>query len=68
MNERIKELAAEANKDSDGNIPFGFAEKFAELILREFINIGEQWADGLIDEHHYAFVNKKIKEHFETKE
>lgn len=35
MNERIKELAFEANKDLDGNVPIGFAEKFAELIVRE---------------------------------
>jgi hypothetical protein len=35
MNERIKELAFEANKDLDGNVPIGFAEKFAELIVQE---------------------------------
>ena len=35
MNERILELAFEANKDLDGNVPIGFAEKFAELIVRE---------------------------------
>ena len=32
MNERIKLLAEQANKDLDGAIPVGFAEKFAELI------------------------------------
>jgi hypothetical protein len=36
MNERILELAFEANKDLDGNVPIGFAEKFAELIVGEF--------------------------------
>ena len=45
-------------------IPDCFAEKFAELIVRECITVGSQWADGLIDAKHYAFVNKKIKEHF----
>jgi hypothetical protein len=35
MNERIKQLAFEANKDLDDNVPIGFAEKFAELIVRE---------------------------------
>jgi hypothetical protein len=35
MNERILELAFEANKDLDGNVPIGFAEKFAELIVAE---------------------------------
>jgi len=38
MNERIQELAEEANKDLDGNVPFGFAEKFAELIVQDIIN------------------------------
>ncbi len=35
MNKRMRELAFEANKDLDGNMPIGFAEKFAELIVRE---------------------------------
>ena len=38
MNERIKQLAFEANKDLDGNVPIGFAEKFAELIVRDVMN------------------------------
>ena len=39
MNERIKELAGQANSDLDGAIPFGFAEKFAELIVKECADI-----------------------------
>lgn len=39
MNERIKELTEQANKDLDGAIPFGFAEKFAELIVQECAKI-----------------------------
>jgi hypothetical protein len=39
MNERIKELAFEANKDLDGNVPIGFAEKFAELIVGECMEV-----------------------------
>lgn len=33
MNERINELAEQANTDLDGAIPIGFAEKFAQLIV-----------------------------------
>ena len=43
-------------------------EKFAELIIRECTDVGTQWADGLIDTNHYAFVNKKIKQHFGVEE
>ena len=42
MNERIKELAGEANKDLDGNVPIGFAEIFAELIVKECMDIAKQ--------------------------
>lgn len=35
MNERVQELAAQANAGLDGAIPLGFAEKFAELLIRE---------------------------------
>ena len=43
-------------------------EKFAELLVRECLTVGSQWADGLIDTKHYDFVNKKIKEHFGVEE
>jgi hypothetical protein len=73
MNERIKELLAEA-KIYDGSKTQDLItcpedlEKFTELIVRECTAVGSQWADGLIDENHYAFVNKKIKQHFGVEE
>jgi hypothetical protein len=39
MNERTHELAFEANKDLDGNVPIGFAEKFAELIVKDTMQV-----------------------------
>ena len=42
MNERILELAFEANKDLDGNVPIGFAEKFAELIVAECMTMCDE--------------------------
>jgi hypothetical protein len=76
MNERIKELyeqslIRETGKDHAGNPMLVIKqnpEKFAELIVRECTAVGSQWADGLIDENHYAFVNKKIKQHFGVEE
>ena len=79
MNERIKALAEQAgmvvgsyaNDGSDvwmeGLKTPGALEKFAELIVRECVDVGSQWADGLIDSDHYSFVNKKIKEYFGVK-
>ena len=49
MNERIRELAVQANLDLDGNVPMGFAEKFAELIVQEcaeFIAPLGDWCGG----------------------
>jgi len=61
MNERIRELAEQANNDVSGNA-FSMArynEKFAELIVRECIRLCDQvdlvGADDCID---------NIKEHF----
>ena len=62
MNERIKELAEQANNDVSGNA-FSMArynEKFAELIVGECVevcNSCSQWAgpDG---------ISKEIKKHF----
>ena len=76
MNERIDEFAFEAgcnrhkywdptHPDLEGFIISQAAlDKFAELIIRECCFTGEQYAEGLIDPCHYAFINKKIKEHF----
>ena len=72
MNERIQELFEQA---ANKKYPAGVAsihsnqlDRFAELIVRECCFTGEQYAEGLIDLKHYAFVNKKIKEHFGVEE
>ena len=65
MNRQLKELALQAGYPD--YMTYGqdlVLERFAELIIRECTEVGSQWADGLIDTKHYAFVNKKIKEHF----
>ena len=66
MNERIKELAIEANKDLDGNVPIGFAEKFAELIVKECIDILPEKVkiDDLYDGRILVQCGMAIKEHF----
>ena len=67
MNERIKQIKTQAMCCYDG-VNWEFDEEmFAELIVKQCISVGEQYADGLIDMDHYAFVNKKIKEHFGVK-
>lgn len=80
MNKRIQELADEAgfvrfSPQEDPHTPIDWSsdysselEKFAELIVKECCFTGEQYADALIDPKHYAFVNKKVKEHFGVEE
>jgi len=49
MNERIKELAEQANLEIDPAHPDHnqkVLEKFAELIVRECADIGQRYADG----------------------
>ncbi len=54
MNERIKELAIQAKAESNQwlgskpaiTITYDELEKFAELIVRECADVGEQYADG----------------------
>ena len=41
-----------------------FTDKLIELILKQHYFIGEQWADGLIDHKHYAFVNRRVNDYF----
>jgi hypothetical protein len=64
MNERIRELAFKANKDLDGNVPVGFAEKFAELIVRECAShlnwVGDD-AAGIELLEHFGVENEKQK-------
>ena len=69
MNEKIKEFAEQASKQSpDGYpvvIPYSddFAEKFAELIVQECTTIDLYW---LSDSNKKAVV-EKIKQHFGIK-
>ena len=67
MNERIRELAFKANKDLDGNVPIGFAEKFAELIVQECNKIMAKQYQGPIpqDVRHMMLV---LQEHFGVEE
>ena len=69
MNERIKKLAEQAELpllDVDGNCKYGDTyfskEKFAELIVRECADIGEQYADGNYE------VRNQILERFGVEE
>ena len=70
MNERIRELAIDCATQLDWDLPsdptnYTFSstglEKFAELIVRECCSIGEQYADGLFDLKHYAFVGEAAR-------
>ena len=67
MNERIKILADKAIEDMPGawNIPDEFCEKFAELIVRECVDI----VDNAVTHREPAstYVNK-IKQHFGVEE
>ena len=53
MNERIQELLIEAHKQTNGGIYnghlSGWTEKFAELIVRECINIVDNLPNGYKD-------------------
>jgi len=83
MNELIRKLSEQARKYASDYVAdckhYGyymehneyelrFEEKFTELIVQECCFVGEQYADGLFDSKHYAFVNKKIREHFGVEE
>lgn len=68
MNERIKELAkqAECTIDSMG-FGEGNVEKFAELIVKECVKDVEQWGQVLNLEPELLRVARSIKEHFGVK-
>ena len=75
MNERIRELAFEANTDLDGNVPLGFAEKFAELIIRECVSVADYNSDGHIKDqfgrkmfHYHVDIGKEITDYFGVEE
>jgi hypothetical protein len=50
MNEQIQKLAEQANKDLDGAIPVGFAEKFAGLIIKKCRDIVSDTRDQAIED------------------
>ena len=68
MNERIKELAKEADVWIDENMLFNDmlnskTEKFAELIVRECMEV-VKWTPSIFPNDEYV---KNIKEHFGVK-
>jgi hypothetical protein len=78
MNERIKELAEQAGMviiEDRFSTYLPFVEKFAELIVKECADIGDNYEDILGDEPEcfncrkvaYGIVDK-IKEHFGVEE
>jgi hypothetical protein len=75
MNERIKEFAKQAGFYKYGDDFEDIIEKFAELIVRECINIGDNYEEILGNEPEcfncrkvaYGIVDK-IKNHFGVKE
>lgn len=81
MNERIKELLKQAsklantddNKDIDRNFDMIVAEKFAELIVKECLNIvmlthNEGNADNFSYDDALDHVFSNMKEHFGVEE
>jgi len=55
MNERIKELSVQAEQDCCTNIAWEWEKKFAELIIRECIDLVQFNSKG---------AGEAIKEHF----
>jgi len=53
MNERIEKLISEAIEaipdHVEFNLPKEFTEKFAELIVRDCLNIAKNWDDQLVN-------------------
>jgi len=78
MNERIRQLAEQAEKEVWGHSRYngwpefeGYeldAEKFAKLIVRECATVADHWV--MFDEGplQYGPVGEKIKEHFGVKD
>jgi Zn-finger protein len=70
MNERIKELAEQASKDNSDGYPVTleytnrFAEKFAELIVKECMDIAWRHTPDTEECEYSWLIHDKIKEHF----
>ncbi len=74
MNERIKELAEQAQDWADAHAPYAseeheyFVEKFAQLIVRECSNIAKHHVMNISTYADADFVEKQIQEHFGVEE
>ena len=79
MNERIKELAYEAEDYADGIVDQGgefheaYTKKFAELIVKECIFVMKSTVDESIDferklDETSSWIESDIKKHFGVKE
>ena len=72
MNERIKELAEQAEKYADDNFKGehfwtqAYESKFAELIVRECARVADQWVDD--EDNGHNLVSAKLKKHFGVEE
>ena len=72
MNERIQELAEQAGLEYDFNPMLWLKyEKFAELLVRECIQVVDGMADPEEDSDRYVWAlhnaSEKIREHFGVK-
>jgi hypothetical protein len=64
MNERIRKLALEADKDVGENVSFEFCERFAQLIVKECASIVDNQGRWIL----YDKLAVKIKKHFGVEE
>ena len=73
MNERIRELAEQAQQYAEYTTPQGlewlptFQEKFAELIVKECSQISRDHQRNYYESHGYR-IAEKIEEHFGVEE
>jgi hypothetical protein len=65
MNERIRELAEQASKEAFPVGSMAWMEKFAELIVQECADIGN---NAYSDVGNYTYIGDKIKQHFGVEE
>ena len=70
MNERIKEFADKAIEDMPGawNIPDEFCEKFAELIVKECMEVAFRHTPDTEECEYFWLIHDKIKQHFGVEE
>ena len=64
MNERIRLLALEVDKDVGENVSFEFCERFAQLIVKECASIVDNQGRWIL----YDKLAVKIKKHFGVEE